>query len=227
MKNLLVRFLFHLLDFNQMKEITVTREEREAFDSLFHGECLCAEGNSMNDSLTYPKYKFLQYIVEHKNVLIHGTSNRNIKRFEPRRQSLFNGEMVCAVFAASDGIWPMFFAIINREQYKGSLRNMCLSVPTKKGIRRYYYFSLSDSFQGNPFHEGTVYILPKEGFKQGGIRDEWICEREVKPLARLNIGPDDFPFLHEIRTHRETDSIYQTLIKSLLFRRGKHFVEKK
>ncbi|WP_218197316.1 hypothetical protein, partial [Pseudomonas sp. 2995-1] len=79
-------------------------------------------------------------IIENKDVLVYGSNNSEIDRFEPRDQLLANQKPVKAVFAASDAIWSLFFAVVNRKQIN-SLRNICLTVPTKKGIRRYYYFS--------------------------------------------------------------------------------------
>ncbi|MFV8829921.1 hypothetical protein ACNSTQ_19395 [Alkalihalobacterium sp. APHAB7] len=62
--------------------------------------------------------------------------------------------------------------------------------------------------------------MPKDQFKRGGIGDEWVCEQNVKPLAKLSVAPTDFPFLEEIRTHAETESIIKTILKALFFKRN-------
>jgi hypothetical protein len=45
---------------------------------------------------------------------MHGSNNRHIVQFEPRKQTLFNGQYVEAVFATQDGIWAVFYAVFNR-----------------------------------------------------------------------------------------------------------------
>lgn len=224
MKHVFKRWFFHLLNFDRMNELMLTAQEEKAFDHFFHQHIEKAKGNFVPYKLPYPKHKFFQYMIEHKHVLIHGSNSSDIKRFVPRKQSLFNGKMEKAVFAASDGIWPIFFAVVNRERYKGSLRNMCLSVPTRKGVKRYYYFSLSNTIQEAPFTDGTIYILSRNGFQRGGIRDEWISEREVEPVAKISVVPEDFPFLDQIRSHDEADSIYKTLIQTLILRKKNRFM---
>ncbi|WP_078427699.1 hypothetical protein [Alkalihalobacterium alkalinitrilicum] len=56
--------------------------------------------------------------------------------------------------------------------------------------------------------------MPKNLFKPGGTRDEWICEQSVKPLAKLSVTPTDFPFLEKISTHAETEPVLKTIIKA-------------
>lgn len=123
------------------------------------------------------------------------------------------------MFASSDGIWSMFFAVMNREEYVGSLRNACFTTPTRKGIKRYYYFSVNRDFSDPLWRDGTIYLLPKESFHTGGTKEEWICETEVRPLAKIPVAPNDFPFLNEVKWHKESDSIIKTLINVLVFNR--------
>lgn len=92
------------------------------------------------DSNIFPKYKFIQYISETRNVLLHGSNNKSIQRFEPRKQTLFNGNSAEAVFASNDGIWPVFYAVLDKKQVVYNIRNGSLSIKTK--IRKFHFYSL-------------------------------------------------------------------------------------
>lgn len=61
---------------------------------------------------TYPKYRFLQYLALKNHILFHGSNNPQIDIFEPREQTLFNGELVRAVFASADPTWSIFYAVL-------------------------------------------------------------------------------------------------------------------
>ena len=205
--------LLNTLNFLKVPELNLPEDAILEFERMY--ENLLEKGN-VDYKSKYPKYLFFNYIIENKGVLVHGSNHPNIEVFEPREQTLYNGKPAKAVFAASDGIWSLFFATVERKNYQGSLRNMCMTIPTKKGIKRYYYFSLNKEYRGNLWCNGIMYILPKEKFKQGGIKDEWICEEEVKPLAKISVSPEDFPFLNQVKRHDESDSIIKTLFKVLI-----------
>ncbi|MFC4307320.1 hypothetical protein ACFO1S_28235 [Cohnella boryungensis] len=88
---------------------------------------------------SYPKFRFLQYLSLLQQTLFHGSNNNEIDEFEPRRQTLYNGRYVDAVFATNDGIRPFFYAILNKSKLMGDFRNDCLALSKKK--HRYYFFS--------------------------------------------------------------------------------------
>ncbi|MDB5540334.1 MAG: hypothetical protein JWQ89_2061 [Devosia sp.] len=56
--------------------------------------------------------------------MLHGSTNPDIEVFEPRKSDDVNafGDQT-AVYAASDGIWPLYFAILDRQRYRMSLIN--------------------------------------------------------------------------------------------------------
>jgi hypothetical protein len=58
-----------------------------------------------------------------------------------------------AVFATSDGIWPLFFATLYRSR-AGSLWNGC--------------------YHGAIWRDGAVYVLPREAFGRTWIPNEWV-----------------------------------------------------
>jgi hypothetical protein len=73
----------------------------------------------------------------------------------------------------------------------------------------YYVFSISHSaLCQKPWRKGTVYLLPGETFvNQPSLRFGTYEVRvpqlaslvPVKPIARLKVAPEDFPFLKDIR----------------------------
>jgi hypothetical protein len=209
-------FIFKALHFLEVPELDLPPQAIEEFETIYRTYIAKGNGDFIHYTSSYPKYLFLHYLIEKKDVLVHGSNNENIEIFEPKEQTLFTGKPVKAVFAASDGIWSMFFAVINRSEYVGSLRNACFTLQTKKGMKRFYYFSVNEEFKGELWKDGCIYIMPKHFFKQGGIKDEWICETKVKPLAKLPVTRKDFPFLEKVKHHKETDSMLKIMMKALI-----------
>jgi len=145
------------------------------------------------------------------NYLFHGSNNPNIECFEPREQTLYNGELAKAVFASSDPIWPMFFAILDRSKLTGSFRNGCIIGRRTK----YHFYSINEpTMKNKPWTEGMVYILPKDKFKistHGTIQfDEWICSEPVVPIGKIAVTLEDFYYRDRIATHEEKESLIRT-----------------
>jgi len=185
-----------------------------AFDRLLDSSIQEGCATAINYTLAAPKWQFLCYLCEAKAVLLHGSGNSAIEEFEPRQSNDTNefGNRK-AVYAASDGIWPMYFAIANRDGPVISLTNSCFRLMQSDGNWSvpYYFFSINDdAFEQNPWRNGTIYILPRATFEQNRHDDykgipveieEWASLVAVKPIAKLAITPDDFPFLSQVRAH--------------------------
>ncbi|GAB2547796.1 hypothetical protein [Gracilibacillus alcaliphilus] len=187
LKEKLQQFFLDRLAFSTMTYPAFTNDMYDDFEKAYHQ---LQTGESESYQGAYPLHFFLYYIIENKNCLVHGSKQPNIGMFEPREQTLANGTPVTAIFASSDGLWSLFFAVINRTAYKGTLKNLC--VLTEK--KRYYYFSLNRDWSGELWSEGTIYILPRAAFIQGGSKAEWIAEQPLPPIAKLKVTPDDFIF---------------------------------
>jgi len=188
-------------------------ENTIAFERLFTN---CVERNTAAEisyQLTAPKWQFLCYLCETKNILLHGSSNPAILEFEPRQSNDVNEFGNCrAVYAASDGIWPLYFAIVNRKRIT-SLVNGCFQVLNGNSSvsETYYYFSVNqDALPYYPWQNGTIYLLPRDSFKQEAVRQyhglnvemaHWASPVAVKPLATFSVTPDDFPFLTQVNGH--------------------------
>jgi hypothetical protein len=71
-----------------------------------------------------------------------------------------------------------------------------------------YQFSVHhEILPKRPFTRGALYVLPRESFRRlrlwpgGPVSNEWASETSVRPLARLLVEPEDFPFLDEVGGH--------------------------
>src|SRR5690242_11648722 len=88
-------------------------ETLAAFERLYAQTVEPGKGAEIAYPLSAPKWQFLRYLAERKNVLIHGTGNPDIAEFEPRQSNdieEFGNRR--AVYAASDGIWALYFAVM-------------------------------------------------------------------------------------------------------------------
>ena len=189
----------------------------KAFDSATRGR------GGIDYELPYPKQEFLRYLVAKRDVVLHGSGSGAIDIFEPTPQTDYFGRVRKAVFAASDGIWPMFFAILDRSRYHGSLRNACYWDVDATGERqKFYAFSINAMFLGRqPWREGSIYVLPRATFERvvdeaGAPSEEWLSTRKVTPLALLAVSPSDFPFLKDVEGHGdETTDRFEELVYQL------------
>ena len=177
-------------------------------DEILHGK-----GQELAYELELPKWQFLCYVVETLEVVLHGSGDSGISDFQPRKSDdvdEFGNRQ--AVYAASDGVWPIYFAIVDRQQVR-SLLNACLRIVDEVGSRSepYYFFSVDgDALINHPWRNGTVYLLPRRTFVQQSAAfhgshlvqaQQWASQVPVQPLARLSVTPEDFPFLARIQPH--------------------------
>jgi hypothetical protein len=184
-----------------------------AFDVLLAGAQAAGHAAPLDYPPAAPKWQFLCYAADRHRLALHGSGNPGIAEFEPRQSndlSPFGNRK--AVFAAADGIWPMYYAILDRDRYPMTLCNACLRF-LEAGVERglFYLFSITRSaLAQHPWRTGWVYLLPPATFvaqppmRQGEIEAQALqlaSLEPVVPLARLMVGPEDFPFLAQIRGH--------------------------
>lgn len=205
MLNLLLRILLY-----RPPDIIIDKNEEEQFEKLIktiHDN----EGQVLEYSLPFPKSHFLHYLLLKEKFVFHGSNNHNIETFEPREQTLYNDKLTKSVFATTDPIWPMFYAVFRRKSLIGSFRNGCLVHRNK----RYHYYSLNEStIKNSPWMEGMLYILPKRTFSKSGKGkiqfDEWISHESVKPIGKFIVSVDDFLFHRKVATHKDGESLLRT-----------------
>jgi hypothetical protein len=179
-----------------------------------------SDGGWVGAELPVEKWRVLCWLTDQKELLLHGSANPNIEVFEPRvpnDRSPDEFSKRTAVFAASDGVWPIFYAILDRSLPGLRFLNAALRFEPEPGrlTSMHYFFSVTDGvLRSGQWRDGVVYILPKEGFVQqppyelNGHRvhePHWASPKPVRPLARIRIGPLDFPFLDSIRGHDNDD----------------------
>ena len=195
----------------------LTGELETTFEAIFIEKITPGKAQYIK-SLPAPKWVFLCWLTDTKNILLHGSGNTRISLFEPHSpndDSPDDFSKQKAVFAAGDGIWPIFYAIMDRENYRFRMLNSTLQFEISPG--RYsdmrYFFSITEGvLSQKPWRDGDIYILPKRSFARQPpyeLADRRVLEphfaspEPVKPLAKLSVCPDDFPFLGAIREHSE------------------------
>jgi hypothetical protein len=185
-----------------------------AFGRLFERALETGPGTAIDYDLPYPRWQFLCYMADTREVLLHGSGNDAIARFEPRKAddvSSFGDRQ--AVYAASDGLWPVYYAILDRANHPMSLINSAVRLVDEDGAvgEPLYFFSISaKALVSRPYRRGTIYVLPRAGFEQQQgvsfhrrrvLLPQWASLQPVTPLMKLSIGPEDFPLLDHIRGH--------------------------
>jgi hypothetical protein len=162
----------------------------------------------------FAPWELLSGVAERRRIAFHGTGDATVESFEPRQPVDFApfGDQK-AVFATSDPIWAMFYAIVDRDSHDITLNNGCIVVLDANGDpgTPHYYFSISRAtLPQRPWRTGYVYLLPIEGFVEQAAGPyggqvarvpQLASPAPVRPLARMQVSPSDFPFLAQIRGH--------------------------
>ncbi len=188
-----------------------------AFQDLLQGIMERRDGALLPYDLSEPKHEFVRYVSSRDAVIFHGSKRGDIDEFSTRRTSLELKDStgrgnLPAVYGTHDGIWAMFFAAIDRENLTGSIRNGVTEYVDERAARfGLYHFTINqDLLDGDPWSPGTLYVLPRDAFRrlplsdEGGWTNEWVSETPVRPLARLTIEPDDFPFRRAVGGHDDS-----------------------
>lgn len=184
-----------------------------AFDELLNTTRSMGGCPTIQFTLPWPKWQFLCHLADHHAIALHGSGDPDIALFEPRQANDLNefGNQK-AIYAASDGLWAMFFAVVDRERVM-SITNACIRLADERGILLdpNYVFSVSQSaLPRQPWRTGTVYLLPRNTFitqppMTFGPYQVHFAQLAsfvpVQPLAKLTVTPTDFPFLSQIRGH--------------------------
>jgi hypothetical protein len=190
----------------------LTPAKRAAFDTLYQST---PPGALVDYRLPYPKWEYLSYLCETRELVLHGSQKRRIQIVQPRQAvdvRAFSKQR--AIYATTDGIWVIYFAILDRKKFREmTLFNSCLQARLSQGqlSEPLYFFSITHSvLLQKPWCTGMVYILPRQSFEQEGpqqaegmhiIFPHWISTKPDRPVARLSVGAPDFPFLSQVHGH--------------------------
>ena len=109
-------------------------------------------------------WQFLSIVAEQRDIAFHGTGDPGIESFEPRKPIDFApfGHQK-AVFATTDPIWAMYYAIVDRDRYRLTLNNGCIllmDAEGRPGVPHYYFSITGDALREQPWRTGYVYFLP-------------------------------------------------------------------
>ena len=174
------------------------------------GKRLLDVGAFLREQPRVVRWQFLCNLAARRRIAFHGTGDPHIERFEPREPVDFApfGRQR-AVFATSDPIWAMFYAIVDRRRHRLTLNNGCLVLEDTG--QAHYYFSVSRQALGRrPWRTGHLYLLPADTFVEqpGAVYagrpahvPQLASPSPVTPFARLRVAPRSFPFLGRIRGH--------------------------
>ncbi|MFN2197096.1 MAG: hypothetical protein ACK2UW_13340 [Anaerolineales bacterium] len=191
----------------------LTPEKQARFAALWQQARVHASGDWIDYDLPEPLHEFVQYLTAQDEVIFHGSNNQEIETFQPVRKSVeLNDESgrgnIQGVYGTHDGLWAMFFAVVDRPRLKGSIRNGVLYFQNQAGeTRPVYNFSINqEQLAERPYTRGALYLLPRMTFRRlellpGVPANEWASEAPVRPIAKLRLEPADFPFLEQIDGH--------------------------
>jgi len=158
-----------------------------------------------NDAFSMPKWIFLEYLVKYQNALLHGSANP-ILRFEPRssQDNIVDGHLP-RVYAASSGIMATFFAILDRPflTKRGICAMNVFYAPFQDATgetREGFHFAVDyRCLPMKPYQKGIVHVLSRDSFTSDSRGMQWYSEIPVVPQAMIEMSPEDFPLLQDIR----------------------------
>lgn len=186
-----------------------------AFDELLAQALGHGPDRPVDYRLDAPKRQFLCHAADRADVVLHGSGDPDITRFEPRLPgNTLDFSNRRAVFAATDGIWPLHYAILDRVRHPAVMTvNSCIRLGSTDGrlSEPSYFLSISrQALDRRPWRAGTVYLLPAAGFERQppvavGENRVHIAQAAsptpVTPLAKITVEPEDFPFLDSVHGH--------------------------
>ena len=164
-----------------------------------------------------PVWAWLTWLCEEQGFVAHGTGQADIALFEPRQSNdigWFGNRK--AVYASSDAVWAMFFAVMNRPTVPMRIVNSAISVWQGGKREHRYFFGASGAALARPgaFRNGWVYLLPDVGFEVepadsslGFVFESHhlACLESVRPAFRVPVSPTDFPYLDRIHAYDEDE----------------------
>jgi len=192
----------------------LTSEKQVDFEALIVST---SPGSFVNYHISHPKWQFLSYLCKSRELVLHGSQNADIEIVEPRKANdvkAFSAQE--AIYATTDGIWVIYFAIIDRKNYQPlTLFNSCMDIriSPNRVMGPLYFSSITYSaLLQKPWCDGVVYILPRADFTQEPAQKilgaevtfpHWVSAKPVQPVAKLRVHPQDFPFINEIHGHND------------------------
>ena len=167
-------------------ELTLTTAEEAGFEALWQSLNRHPDGRTIDDEIQGSPHRFVQWLMTQDTVIFHGSNRRDIDEFRPQRGSMelndTGGRGNLGVYGTHDGLWSMFFAIVDRDRLRGSIRNGSMRFETTARDRwvNMYHFSIHhEVLETAPFTTGALYLLPRSAFERlsfypgGPLSNEW------------------------------------------------------
>lgn len=119
----------------QRPEMEIDAPARAGFEQLLTEVKAAGSITRIDTTFPIPRWQFLCYLADQHGVILHGTGDPNIQLFEPRPSNDLTefGEQT-AVYAAGDGLWAMFFAILDRARLAMATSNACIRLVDEAGL---------------------------------------------------------------------------------------------
>jgi hypothetical protein len=170
-----------------------------------------------------PRLDFFRWLAEHRDVVFHGSARDDLRELSTDRRSrdttAWGNQQ--AVYASTDPVWAIYFACLRRDRGWTGTRNASLG---RAGgplyPRRYLFAHNRGSASADRFGAGSLYLLSPLGFVSdepvaGAIDTAHLVSREpVRPLARIDVTPEDFPFRSRIRYYRNREPGWFSLLRA-------------
>jgi len=189
----------------------VDEAQRLAFDTLLDSALQSGANIPIAYNLSFPKADFLNYVCDWRGFVAHGSPQPTLDILEPIRLSGDSSEFGNRqqIFCSPDAMWAMWFAILDKSKYDQT-RNGSVRVGTGEKRLKYYHFELPKSNRENkPFLAGMIYICRAKDFPDkrpypildwfNGEIEEWGSAKPVRPLAKIIVTPEDFPYLDQVQ----------------------------
>jgi hypothetical protein len=197
----------------------VVTPEAEARFALVADELLA--GGTV--TLPEPRLDFLRWLAEHRPLVFHGSPRDDLRELSTERRSSDttawgNQE---AVYASTDPVWAIYFACLRRDRGWSGTRNGSMGLAGGPLYpRRYCFLHNRGSASPDRFGPGSLYLLSPETFVAdeplaGAIDTAHLVSYEpVRPLARLDVTPADFPFRDRVRYYRDGEPGWASLLRA-------------
>ena len=197
----------------------VVDAEAEARFSAVADELLAGEPVAIPE----PRLDFLRWLAESRPVVFHGSPRADLLELSTERQSrdttAWGNQQ--AVYASSDPVWAIYFACLRRDGGWTGTRNGSLGrAGGRLYPRRYFFAHNRGSASPDRFGPGSLYLVSPRTFVAdeplaGGIDTAHLVSHQpVRPLVRLDVGPEDFPFAGRIHYYRDGEPMWISLLRA-------------
>jgi len=170
-----------------------------------------------------PRVEFLRWLAEDRPVVFHGSPRGDLTELSTERRSRDTtsfGDQT-AVYASTDPVWAIYFAYLRRDGgWRGTKNGSIGAVGGPLYPRRYFFLHNRGSASPERFGPGTVYVLPPESFAAqpplAGVLDtaHLVSNQAVRPLAKVDVTQEDFPFRDRIGYFRTREPFPLSLLRA-------------